>query len=149
MEGFKIKPKSKESANRYARGICRTEGNFFMIQMDRVGDQWHMVYANNVDAGGQAIMPPAGNEIILDGAQVYLSDKFRCPSCKNANIVSCGLCGKIACWDGASKRVICPHCKHEGNVSGRMKAVTVEPFKRKGNEYGAIKRDKSKHSSPF
>ena len=148
MIGFKIRPKHEEPTERYAYGLCRRKGDFFRIQVDRVGDQCHMVYASSVTAGGQATWPPAKNEIILDGAQVYLTDKFLCPSCKNSNIVSCGLCGKIACWDGLSKSVICLHCKHEGNVTGRMKAVAVESFN-KENNHGEIKHNKPKPFSAF
>ena len=108
-----------------------------------------MVSASSVEAGGRANLPPTENEIMLDGAQVFLSDKFRCSSCKNTNIVSCGGCGKIACWDGISKKVICPHCKHEGDVVGCMKAVAVKPFVRKGDKHGATIHNKQKSFAPF
>ena len=149
MEGFKIKSKSNGLTTRYAQGVCRIKGNSYLIQVNKVGDQWHMVSASSVDAGGKPTPSTTGSEAVIDGNQVYLSDKFHCPSCKCNNIVCCGVCGKIACWDGVSKKVICPHCKHEGVISGRMKSLAVEPVKRKGNENGTIKHIKPKHSSTF
>jgi hypothetical protein len=149
MEKFKIKPKFSESTARYAHGLCRTKSSRFLMQANKIGDQWHIVSASNFEAEIGVSKSFDKREIAIDGNQVFLCDTFRCPSCKNPGILSCGACGKIACWDGESKTVTCPNCNHEGAVSGRIKTLSVEPTKEKGSGHESVKTYKAKHSPVF
>lgn len=36
-----------------------------------------------------------------------------CSHCGNPTFSMCGICGKISCWDGKTKHVICANCGSE------------------------------------
>lgn len=49
---------------------------------------------------------------------------YHCPICGNKDIVRCGKCHRITCYDGKGK-FKCAYCGNSGQVSGTMQSVEV------------------------
>ena len=49
---------------------------------------------------------------------------YHCPICGNKDIVRCGKCHRITCYDG-SGTFKCAFCGNSGQVSGTMKSIDV------------------------
>lgn len=47
-----------------------------------------------------------------------------CPSCGADNIVRCGRCGLLGCWDSSWPEFGCPSCGNRGPVDGVIDALT-------------------------
>ena len=52
------------------------------------------------------------------------SRTYHCPICGNKDIVRCGRCHRITCYD-KSGHFKCAHCGNSGKVSGTMKRIEV------------------------
>lgn len=48
-----------------------------------------------------------------------------CPHCRAVSIFKCG-CGKVACWDGETRRVTCPWCRSTGEMRGQIESLGAE-----------------------
>lgn len=49
---------------------------------------------------------------------------YHCPVCGSKDIVRCGKCHRITCYDGKGK-FKCAYCGNSGSVSGTMQSVEV------------------------
>jgi len=47
-----------------------------------------------------------------------------CPHCHATSAFKCG-CGKVACWDGETRAVICPWCSFEGELNGAVDSLGI------------------------
>jgi predicted RNA-binding Zn-ribbon protein involved in translation (DUF1610 family) len=47
-----------------------------------------------------------------------------CPSCRANEIVRCGVCGLLGCWDTSWERFQCPNCGNRGPVRGEMTEIS-------------------------
>jgi hypothetical protein len=47
-----------------------------------------------------------------------------CPHCRATGIFKCG-CGKVACWDGEQRTVVCPWCGARGDLAGQIESLGV------------------------
>jgi hypothetical protein len=45
-----------------------------------------------------------------------------CPHCNGKSIFQCG-CGRVACWDGKTQIVTCPHCGMTAQLSGQIESL--------------------------
>lgn len=45
-----------------------------------------------------------------------------CPYCGSKGILRCA-CGKVTCWDGERRTVVCPWCRTPGEVSGVIESL--------------------------
>lgn len=55
---------------------------------------------------------------IISGSIILDPHYPGCPYCKSMNIVSCGRCNKVSCYDGKQKTVVCPWCNNESKIEG-------------------------------
>ena len=46
-----------------------------------------------------------------------------CPTCQDTGLLKCA-CGRVSCYDGTSKTLICPWCNKQGNVGGNIDRLT-------------------------
>lgn len=58
----------------------------------------------------------------INGSFTFDADYPGCPHCGSMIMFQCQ-CGKNACWDGASKKVVCPWCGNHGSISGIVKSL--------------------------
>lgn len=49
---------------------------------------------------------------------------YHCPVCGNKDIVRCGKCHRITCYDGKD-RFKCAYCGNSGQVSGTIQSINV------------------------
>ena len=43
----------------------------------------------------------------------------------NMSFFSCGTCGKLTCWDGATKTVKCGHCGKVSDIEGTISTLST------------------------
>jgi hypothetical protein len=43
-----------------------------------------------------------------------------CPYCKSMQIVRCGICNKVSCYDGRHEIIVCPWCNNKSKIGGRI-----------------------------
>lgn len=43
-----------------------------------------------------------------------------CPYCEARNIFLCGICNKVACFNGKTEVVTCPTCNNRGRIGGQI-----------------------------
>lgn len=53
---------------------------------------------------------------------LYVGRTYHCPVCGNKDIVRCGKCRRITCYDGKG-HFTCAYCGNSGNVSGTMDSI--------------------------
>jgi hypothetical protein len=56
----------------------------------------------------------------IKGSVSFTEDYPGCPYCKARNIVLCGTCKKVSCYNNSDIRTVCPHCKKSNIVSGHI-----------------------------
>jgi len=109
---------------------ARTKQDFDIImkrQNGRVslleGKRTMSSYANH--AGADKTAEPKTNikSIAVEGG-IYTEKTYRCPICGNKDIVRCGKCHNITCYDGSGS-FTCAYCGNSGRVSGVMDQVPI------------------------
>ena len=61
--------------------------------------------------------------IAVDGG-LFTEKTYHCPICGNKDIVRCGKCHNITCYDGSGS-FKCAHCGNSGKVSGTIQQIHV------------------------
>ena len=84
--------------------------------------------------------------IVVEGG-IYTEKTYRCPICGNKDIVRCGKCHNITCYDGSGS-FTCAYCGNSGRVSGVMDQVPIRDNSLKkdfvsGDKTGAKYGDKA------
>lgn len=55
---------------------------------------------------------------------LYVGRTYHCPVCGNKDIVRCGKCKRITCYDGKGT-FTCAYCGNSGKVSGTIDSIEV------------------------
>lgn len=110
---------------------CSVTGEDFDIALGYDKGQLTMINGKLSLAGPRGIAavtpaPSIGKELrTLDlKAGLYASRTYHCPVCGNKDIVRCGICLRITCYDGSGS-FKCAYCGNSGKVSGTMDRVQV------------------------
>ena len=85
-----------------------------------------MVSGKPVKAGGGSgggLKPALTSLDLSDGMDTGRT--YHCPHCGNKDIVRCGKCHGITCYDGSGS-FVCVHCGNSGAVSGTIKRIEVQ-----------------------
>ena len=70
-----------------------------------------------------SVLPPSSGPSVT-GA-LSMADEYRgCPSCGADNIVRCGQCHQLGCWDSTWPEFACACCGNRGLVSGVIEEFT-------------------------
>lgn len=64
----------------------------------------------------------AGFKKIELSSGLYVGRTYHCPVCENKDIVRCGKCRRITCYDGKG-HFTCAYCGNSGKVSGTMDSI--------------------------
>ncbi len=106
---------------------CAVTGEPFAIELAHVKGRLTMVSAKPIKAGaggGSGGLKPALTSLDLsDGMDTGRT--YHCPHCGNKDIVRCGKCHGITCYDGSGS-FVCVHCGNSGAVSGTIKRIEVQ-----------------------
>lgn len=106
---------------------CAVTGEPFAIELAHVKGRLTMVSAKSIKAGaggGSGGLKPALTSLDLsDGMDTGRT--YHCPHCGNKDIVRCGKCHGITCYDGSGS-FVCVHCGNSGAVSGTIKRIEVQ-----------------------
>lgn len=57
----------------------------------------------------------------INGSIVFNPEYPGCPYCKSKGIFLCGECNRVACYEGESKTVVCPHCNAKLKLGDRIR----------------------------
>lgn len=61
----------------------------------------------------------------IDGSITFDPEYPGCPYCKSKGIFLCGDCNHVACYDGESKTVVCPHCNVKLKLGDRIRHLNA------------------------
>lgn len=61
----------------------------------------------------------------IAGRFVFAGGYPGCPYCRAPSIFKCGRCGKVACWDGVQRTVVCPWCGNGATLSGTIESMAA------------------------
>ena len=67
---------------------------------------------------------------------LHIGRTYHCPVCGNKDIVRCGKCRRITCYDGKG-HFTCAYCGNSGKVSGTMDSI--EAYDNSGMEQDGMK----------
>jgi hypothetical protein len=59
------------------------------------------------------------------GAFAFAAEYPGCPHCGARSIFKCG-CGRVACWDGETRRVTCPWCEATAELVDDIKSLRLD-----------------------
>jgi hypothetical protein len=79
----------------------------FGIRFEQFGGQWVADWAFRLRPG--VAHCEGYDKQHLSGNFKFANTYLGCPGCKAGSIFLCA-CGKVACWDGKSRTVVCPWC---------------------------------------
>lgn len=71
---------------------------------------------------GCTLLPSAGET--LSGSFLISGAYQGCPSCRSDNLVRCGTCANLGCWDRSWELFVCPTCGLSGSVSGYIDSIS-------------------------
>ncbi len=58
----------------------------------------------------------------IKGNFAFASTYPGCPHCGGQSVLKCS-CGKVSCWDGQQKKIICPWCGAQGEIKGKVDSL--------------------------
>lgn len=104
---------------------CAVTGEPFAIELAHVKGRLTMVSAKPIKAGGGSggLKPALTSLDLSDGMDTGRT--YHCPHCGNKDIVRCGKCHGITCYDGSGS-FVCVHCGNSGAVSGTIQRIEVQ-----------------------
>lgn len=97
----------------------RQNGRLALIEGKKLASS----YENYAGADKRAEPKANVKSIAVEGG-IYTEKTYRCPICGNRDIVRCGKCHSITCYDG-SGTFKCAYCGNSGRVSGVMEQVPI------------------------
>lgn len=100
--------------------------------------------SHNVGVGESYDKKDGMKHLIADGG-IFTENTYHCPICGNKDIVRCGKCHNITCYDG-SGTFKCAYCGNRGKVCGTIQQIYVHDsgMKKSGSAYS--KNDKPHYS---
>jgi hypothetical protein len=100
---------------------CSHGGQGFSIEFRRSGrGNWTATRAFEVS---EQAAKRGGYEPAEISGTIEVSPAFSgCPHCRSVSFYLCS-CGKVACWDGESRSVTCPWCRHVGELGGPIESL--------------------------
>ena len=120
---------------------CAVTGDDFDIALGYDKGQLTMISGKMALEGARRAETPTSEKELkkLDlKAGLFASRTYHCPACGNKDIVRCGKCHRITCYD-KSGLFQCGYCGNSGTVSGTMDSVDV--YNRCGLKKDEIKPD--------
>ena len=125
-KGILRKKQKPIKPTRYMRAKCMYHNNEYLIKMEqRSNGNWYMVDTlpveySNADIHAQSIALQFNNNGPFSGSN------YKCFLCSNKNIIRCGICKKITCYDNSGQSY-CAYCRRWGAVSSEyITSVNVE-----------------------
>jgi hypothetical protein len=101
---------------------CKTRGGFG-IRFERISPrQWSATWAFALKEG--AAEREGYDRTEVTGAFVFDPLFPGCPHCRSRSFFRCG-CGRVSCWSGDGKTVVCPWCSAAGEVSGEVSRLSA------------------------
>lgn len=94
---------------------CSKTKKLFGMRFDKAkGNVWECAWAFPMKEG--ADKRGSGFLSTIKGTFEIGDEYSGCPHCGNQSFFMCGKCKKLACWDGKSEHVVCPHCGFAGDL---------------------------------
>lgn len=99
---------------------CAHSAEPFGVRFEQQGRAW---IADWAFALRESVARREGYEATrLDGSFGFAHAYPGCPYCESSGLVKCG-CGRVACWNGRSRRVFCPWCGSSGTLHGAIRSL--------------------------
>jgi hypothetical protein len=101
---------------------CQTRQSFGIRFEEKVRGQWTAYWAFPIKEASAKKEGYDTSEI--SGLFGFDSAYPRCPYCSSATLFKCS-CGKVACWDGEHRKVICPWCRNKVELDSTVESLSV------------------------
>lgn len=110
---------------------CAITCDDFDITIEKRNDKLMMLEGKKRNTTAIRTLPSSSHSDKKEGLKpltvdngIYTEKTYHCPICGNKNIVRCGKCHNITCYDG-SGTFKCAHCGNRGKVSGSIQQIQV------------------------
>lgn len=106
---------------------CTVTGEDFDIELGYEKGKLTMLEGKKTDSASYRYYPSSQSKGLktIDLSNGLVTGKtYHCPVCGNKDIVRCGKCHRITCYDGKGT-FRCAFCGNSGQVSGTMQSVDV------------------------
>jgi hypothetical protein len=102
---------------------CSSTRNPGVGRFRRVGPDWELIGVSRQRPG--SVLPPSGPSTASAKGAFVVTEAYRgCPSCHADNLVRCGQCTSLACWDTSWPTFSCPSCGNSGPVEGSITEIS-------------------------
>jgi transcription elongation factor Elf1 len=102
---------------------CSRNSGGFGIRFERSGEtRWYATWAFALKE--TAAKREGYDRSEISGVIQLYPSYPGCPHCANSQIVRCGHCGKVSCWDGETRLVTCPWCGNRAEIAGAITSLT-------------------------
>lgn len=81
-------------------------------------DSWVLTYGVKELPAGQKVSNTGNSR--LDFSDMRDGPQYKCPWCGNHSYTMCGYCGKITCYNGKDRIVVCAYCRKKGRIGGTI-----------------------------
>jgi hypothetical protein len=103
----------------FATIVCSHSGEPAVGRFAWNGSAYMLVASSKQRPG--SVLPDEGKSATKIGLEI--APGYHCPYCHSTNIVSCGRCHGLGCWDPSWETFRCPRCGNQGRVSGTIDRI--------------------------
>ncbi len=104
-------------------GRCQTKVAEFGIRFENITNNWIADWAFFLKPG--ASKREGYGETRLTGSFEFAHNYPGCPGCSNRSAFLCS-CGKVSCWDGLLRAVLCPWCSQTVKLEGQINDLLAD-----------------------
>lgn len=123
-----LKKESEVKAEERIPARCSVTRESYDILLGHEGGKLTMLrgergYEDDINSNSRCGAKVGYKKINLSNG-LYAGRTYHCPVCGNKDIVRCGKCRRITCYDGKG-HFTCAYCGNSGKVSGTMDSIDV------------------------
>lgn len=115
--------KNKERRIVIVTACCKTSEQMYGLRFEKISEKaWEATWSFKIKA--DVAKREGFEQATIDGSFGFSMDYPGCPYCEGIGFFQCD-CGKLACWDGVSKQVVCPSCKQKIELGGTVTSLSA------------------------
>lgn len=102
---------------------CNKKNDTFGIRFQSENNtQWHYTWAFPIKQ--ERAKHEGYDNTIIKGVFIEDPEYPGCPYCKAKGFYLCS-CGKLNCWDGEKRHVICSWCNNNGELTNSLNQINI------------------------
>jgi predicted RNA-binding Zn-ribbon protein involved in translation (DUF1610 family) len=123
--GYDSSAKKRVTQAYFVRAYCSRCDKPFLIRLDRSADDILVMTYGVKDGDPEGLAYGEGNGVDqeVDFSNSRRGPQYKCPWCGNTEIVKCGNCHEITCWEDNNLNFHCIRCGISDTISGHITSV--------------------------